>query len=297
VSREVEGLPALYKLEYLMPTGSFKDRGASVVISCMAAAGVARAVEDSSGNAGIALSAYAAHAGIQMEVMVPEDAARPKLAAIEACGGKVVRVGGGRAAASREALARAESGLPFASHVWNPFFLEGTRTFAFEIWEQLERRLPPRLFLPAGNGSLLIGAFDGFQQLREDGLADRVPRLMAVQAAACAPLVAGGPVDTPGPTQADGIRIGSPPRARRMQDALRRSGGGALAVSEAEITRAHRALALAGLDVEPTSAVALAGALQWQAADPDAARREIESEGPPLMPLTGWGARAPGKSP
>ena len=86
---------------------------------------------------------------------------------------------------------------------------------------------------------------------------------------------------------------GSPARARRMQDALRRSGGAALAVSEAEIARAHTALARAGLDVEPTSAAALAGALQWQAADPDAARREIEAEGPPLMPLTGWGARAP----
>jgi threonine synthase len=77
-----------------------------------------------------------------------------------------------------------------------------------------------------------------------------------------------------------------------MQEALRRSGGGALAVSEAEIARAHLALARAGLDVEPTSAVALAGALQWQAADPAAAAREIETEGPPLMPLTGWGARA-----
>ena len=296
VSREVGGLPARFKLEYLMPTGSFKDRGASVVISQMAAHGVARAVEDSSGNAGAAMAAYGSRAGITVEILVPDDAPRPKLAAIIACGGKLMRMPGGRAGASSEALRRAESGIPYASHVWNPFFLEGTRTFAFETWEQTDGRLPPRVFLPVGNGSLLIGAFDGFVQLREDGLATTLPRMMGVQAAACAPLAsmtADGINNTlsPASTIADGIRIPAPPRARRARQAVERSGGAFIAVSEEEIAAAMGSLGRCGLDVEPTAAVALAGAIRWFAADPIAAAREIESEGTPLIALTGSGLK------
>lgn len=298
VEREVLGVPALLKLEFLMPTGSFKDRGASVVVSQMAASGVSRAVEDSSGNAGIAMAAYASRAGLTMEILVPDDAPRPKLAAIEAVGGRLMRISGGRAAASVEALRRAEAGLPFASHVWNPFFLEGTRTFAFEVWEQRERRVPPRIFMPVGNGSLLLGAFDGFVQLREDGLAAGVPRMMAVQAAACAPL-AGPPPDPrearppAAPTCADGIRIPSPVRERRIRDALTRSGGAAIAAGEDEIEAALSALGRRGIHVEPTAAVALAGAVRWLRADPPAAAREIETEGPPLVVLTGTGLKVP----
>ena len=297
VEKEVAGLPARFKLEFLMPTGSFKDRGASVVMSHLAASGISHAVEDSSGNAGVAMAAYGSRAGITVDILVPDDAPRPKLAAIETCGGHLMRIPGGRAAAASEALRRAETGLPFASHLWNPFFLEGTRTFAFEVWEQTERRLPPRVFFPVGNGSLLIGAFDGFAQLREDGLAESIPRMMAVQAAACAPLMpsegasAAARAASP-PTIADGIRIAAPPRARRILESVRLSGGGVSAVSETEIAEAMDALARAGLDVEPTSAVAFAGALRWLRDDPDGAAREIETAGPPLIALTGTGLKA-----
>ena len=301
VTHEVAGLIARFKLEFLMPTGSFKDRGASVVISQMAAAGVARAVEDSSGNAGLAMAAYGSHAGIAVDVLVPDDAPRAKLAAIEASGGRLMKMPGGRAAASAEALRRAESGIPFASHVWNPFFLEGTKTFAFEVWEQTERRLPPRVFIPVGNGSLLLGAFDGFAQLREDGLAESLPRLMGVQAAACAPLAGALPPreDAPVPvtagmTIADGIRIASPPRARRIREAVARSGGGFLMVTEEEIASARAALGHRGLDVEPTAAVAFAGALKWVRDEPQAAAQEAESVGSPLVALTGAGIKSLG---
>lgn len=302
VTREIEGLPARFKLEFLMPTGSFKDRGASVVMSHLAASGVSHAVEDSSGNAGIAMAAYGSRAGVAVDILVPDDTPRPKLSAIEACGGRLMRIPGGRAAASAEALRRAESGLPFASHVWNPYFLEGTRTFAFEVWEQMDRRMPPRVFLPVGNATLLIGAFDGFVQLREDGLASSLPRLTAVQAAACAPLaepeaerparVPGRGVEGSGPaTLADGIRIASPPRSRRAREATQRSAGCVLAVSEEEIRSAWSLLGRNGLDIEPTSAVAFAGALRWMRSDPEAASREIETEGPPLIVLTGTGLK------
>lgn len=293
VEREIGGLPALFKLDYLMPTGSFKDRGASVVISQMAANGVSRAVEDSSGNAGAAMAAYGSRAGIEVEILVPKDAPKAKLAAIEAYGARLGRIPGGRAAAAASALRRAESGIPFASHVWNPFFTEGTKTFAFEIWEQRERRLPPRIFIPVGNGSLLAGAGDGFAQLIEEGLCEVSPRLIGVQAAACAPLVAASENSTPsGMTVADGIRITAPPRARRVRAAATRTLGGFLAVSEEEIVAAWGALGLAGLHVEPTAAVGLAGALAWMRSDPSAAAREAEVDGKPLIALTGSGLKA-----
>ncbi|HEY3174315.1 MAG TPA: pyridoxal-phosphate dependent enzyme [Candidatus Polarisedimenticolia bacterium] len=296
VSREICGLPSLFKLEFLMPTGSFKDRGASVVMSHLAAHGVARAVEDSSGNAGVAMAAYGTRAGISVEILVPDDAPRPKLAAIEVCGGRLIRMPSGRGGASAEALRRAESGIPFASHVWNPFFQEGIRTFAFEVWEQMEGRVPARVFVPVGNGSLLIGAFDGFAQLREDGLATSVPRMMGIQAAACAPLAAPSPPGEADPrpaaaTLADGIRIPAPPRARRAREAVERSGGAFMAVTEEEIAEAWGALGRAGLDVEPTAAVSFAGALKWSRSDPQAAEREIVETGPPLSALTGSGLK------
>lgn len=290
VSKEIEGMPARFKLEYLMPTGSFKDRGASVVVSHLAASGVTHAHEDSSGNAGMAMAAYATHAGISMEVFVPDDAPAAKLAAIEAHGGRVMRLSGGRDAVAAEAIRRAGAGAIYASHVWNPFFIEGTKTFSFEIREQVER-FPPRIFFPLGNGTLLLGAYNGFVQLREWGMIPAVPRLMGVQSAAFAPFLdRGTAVETKGDTIADGIRIASPARERRVRDAVARSAGAFLAVRDPEIAGARDALGKAGLDVEPTSAAALAGALHWLASDPDAAR-EIETMGAPMIALTGSGIK------
>jgi threonine synthase len=290
VSKEIGGVPARFKLEYLMPTGSFKDRGASVVISQLAASGTTRAYEDSSGNAGIAMAAYAAHAGISMDVLVPEDAPPAKLFAIEAHGGRLIRIAGGRGAVAAEAIRRAASGGAYASHVWSPYFIEGTKTFSFEIWEQTER-IPPRIFMPVGNGTLLLGAFNGFAQLREWGLIQAVPRLMGVQTVAFSPFLDRDETAAPPrATIADGIRIASPPRERRVREAISRSDGGFLAVDDGEITDARDALGMAGLDVEPTSAVALAGARRWLASDPDA-EREIQTAGAPLIALTGTGLK------
>ncbi|MGH9868251.1 MAG: threonine synthase [Candidatus Polarisedimenticolia bacterium] len=283
VLRQVAGLEALFKLEMLNPTGSFKDRGACVVASEMRARGVRQAVEDSSGNAGAALAAYGSRAGIEMQIVAPEGAPAPKLMAITGAGGHLTCVPGGRAAAGEEALRRAASGMEFASHLWNPWFMEGTRTFAYEVWEQTEGRLPERVFFPVGNGSLLIGAASGFDDLVAWSLASRSPRLMAVQALACAPLVPGAPA--PGATVADGIRIPAPPRARRMRAVVEASGGAFTGVSEAEILEARAALGRAGLAVEPTSAVAFAGALAWCRSRP--------GEPAPLVALTGTGLKVP----
>jgi threonine synthase len=223
-----------------------------------------------------------------MHIVAPEGAPAAKLAAIRGAGGRLSLVAGGRDAAGREARRRAEAGVSFASHVWNPFFLEGTRTLAFEIWEQMGGRLPDRIFLPVGNGSLLIGAATGFEDLVRQGLAPAAPRLMAVQALACAPLVSGAPPPDPArPSVADGIRIASPPRGPRMKAVVSASGGRFLAVSEEEILEARRTLGRSGLDVEPTAAAAFAGCLAWSAREP------AGGDEPPVVVLTGSGLKVP----
>jgi threonine synthase len=285
VRARVAGLDALFKLETTLPTGSFKDRGSCIVVSEMAARGVTAAVEDSSGNAGASMAAYGSRAGLAMHIVAPADAPAPKLAAIEACGGRLTRVPGPRDASTQEALRRASGGMEFASHVWNPWFLEGTRTVAWEIWEQMEGELPARMFVPVGNGSLLAGAAAGFADLVSWGLAARVPRMMGVQADGCAPFV--HPGRPAAGTVADGIRIVSPPRARAIRNAVAGSEGEFLAVTDAAILDARAALGRAGLDVEPTAAVAFAGAREWGRRAPASGDREDL----PVIALTGSGLK------
>ena len=260
---EMDG--AILKLEGALPTGSFKDRGAAALVGWLAEHGVEAVVEDSSGNAGAALAAYCARAGIACELYVPESAPRAKLAQIEAYGGRLVPVPGPRPEAARAAERAAAEGAVYASHAWSPLYLLGTRTFALELWDQLGREAPDVLVVPVGGGSLLLGAHLGFAALREAGLVDRIPRLVCAQAEACAPLVraiaAGSPEPVavqPEPTLADGIVIPEPVRGRQVIAAVRETGGTGVAVSEDEIRAAYERSARGGLLVERTSAVALA---------------------------------------
>jgi threonine synthase len=260
-----ESSDLLLKLEGALPTGSFKDRGAAVLVAWLAELGADAVVEDSSGNAGAALAAYCARAGIACDLYVPADAPPAKLAQIHAFGARSVPVPGARADATSAAMRAAAEGAVYASHASSPLYLAGTRTFAFELWEQLEATAPDALVLPVGGGSLALGAHLGFRALRDAGLVERLPRLVCAQAAACAPIaeaVARGsprpaPVD-PAPTAADGIRIPEPVRGEQVLAAIAESGGTAVAVGEDELLDAHERLARRGLLVERTSAVALA---------------------------------------
>jgi threonine synthase len=254
---------ALLKLDFLMPTLSFKDRGSVVLLSAAAALGVRRIVADSSGNAGVSIAAYASRAGIESEIFVPAGTAEGKLAQLRAFGAGVQLVPGDRAATAAAAIERVESsGSFYASHVFNPFFLHGTKTVAFEIWEQLGRRAPEALVVPAGNGTLLLGAALGFSELAAAGLIESTPRLLAVQAERCAPLRGNGPVAC-GPTAAEGIAIAEPPRREQMRAAVEASNGAVLTAGEDEIVSARSELARLGIDVEPTAAVAYAAWRGW----------------------------------
>lgn len=256
------GVPVRFKLDYLFPTGSYKDRGNAVFVSVLRAAGVSAVVEDSSGNAGASLAAYCARAGIRCTIYAPADTSPAKLVQIRAYRAEVVAVPGSRADTARAVQAAAKRTY-YASHNWNPIFLHAMKTLAFETCEQLRWRAPAAVVMPCGYGSVVLGAYLGFQDLMSAGLIDRLPRLVAVQAAACAPLYAAyraeaGTSASSGHTLAEGIACAEPIRPERILEAIRASGGEVIAVSEGEILDGLRALAAQGLYVEPTSAVVAA---------------------------------------
>jgi threonine synthase len=250
------------KLEFVSPTGSFKDRGAAVLVAAARARAAPALIADSSGNAGSAIAAYAARAGLPCHVFVPAATSTAKQAQIRAFGAALELVPGDRTATAEAAADAVRAGeAMYASHVHDPLFLQGTKTFAYELWEQLPAP-PDALVIPAGNGTLLLGAAIGFAELHAAGLIARRPALIAVQAAHCAPLAAawwsgsGEPAEVVArPTAAEGIAIPRPARGRAILEAVRESGGCVLAVPEAAITPAAADLAARGLLVEPTAAV------------------------------------------
>ncbi|MGW0121386.1 pyridoxal-phosphate dependent enzyme [Streptomyces sp. NPDC003327] len=281
------------KLDFLMPTLSFKDRGA-VLLAAHAlrlahAGSVERVVADSSGNAGTAVAAYGARAGLDCLVYVPEGTSPKKLEQIRAHGARVVEVPGDREATARAAREAADApGTFYASHVHNPYFLHGTKTYVYELWEEFGGRLPETLVVPVGNGTLLLGAALAVEELHGHGLVDHRPALVAVQAAAVSPLATAfragadepaGPAEAH-PTLAEGIAITAPPRARQILAAVRATGGTFLTVTEDEIRAAARDLAGRGLYVEAT------GTACWAAV-----RALPPRPGHTVVPLCGAGAK------
>jgi len=261
VSATVDGRTLHFKCEHLNPTGSFKDRGSAVLLSALAAAGFLEAVEDSSGNAGASFAAYAARAGLRARVFVPENVSPRKRAQIAAYGAEVVEIPGPRSRAAETVREEASRGATCASHAWVPLGLAGIATLAFEIVEQLGQA-PGAVVLPVGHGTLLLGIDRGFAAMREAGAIDRRPRLVAAQAAACAPLwavhQAGGEALAwvrEGPTRAEGIRILQPVRGDAVLAAIEASGGTVVAVDEPAIVEGEAELARLGFYLEPTSAV------------------------------------------
>jgi threonine synthase len=261
VADRINGREVYFKCEYLNPTGSFKDRGTAVLVSGLKALGVEEAVEDSSGNAGASFAAYAARAGIRARIFVPDYASGPKRAQIEIYGAELVRISGSRSETTAAVLREADSGAVYASHAYLPQILAGMATVAFELVEALGTA-PGALILPIGQGTLLLGASMGFQALIEAGQIEAMPKLIGVQAQACAPLwmvhtsgSAGLEMLQEGETLAEGIRILRPLRGDAVLRAVESSGGIIVAIEEADIVRGLDALARRGFLVEPTSAV------------------------------------------
>ena len=260
IERRLDGATALLKCEWLMPTGSFKDRGASVMLSLLRGQGIEAVLEDSSGNGGAAIAAYAAAGGMAATILAPAATSPAKLVAMRACGARVELVPGDRQATAAAALARADT-VFYASHNWHPFFLHGTKTLAYELWEQLGFRAPDNVIVPCGAGSNVLGLAIGFGELRRAGEIAVLPRIFAVQPANCAPVaaafLAGADARVPTPilpTIAEGTAIAAPIRLRTVLEVLRESAGGAVTLTESEIIETTFDLARSGLFVEPTAA-------------------------------------------
>jgi threonine synthase len=262
------GYPVAFKCEYQNPTGSFKDRGSATLVSFLRARGITQAVEDSSGNAGASLAAYAARAGLQVSVYIPETASGPKRKQIEAYGAEVIPVPGPRSNSTDVVRKVAGAEVIYASHAYLPFNLPGYATIAYEIVEQLGES--PGIFIcPAGQGGLLLGASRGFTALKAAGIIHRYPILVGVQALACAPLFDmdqqittswNGAGDEY--TLAEGVRVRSPLRSVDVVQEVKSSGGRFLAIAEADILSGRDELARRGFYVETTSAIVWNGLSQ-----------------------------------
>jgi threonine synthase len=258
LAEELGGGFELYaKYDGVNPTGSFKDRGMTIAIGEAAGRGAATVMCASTGNTAASAAAYAARAGLRCIVIIPEGkVAAGKLAGAVAYGAQVIQISGSFDDALALVLALTQKHPIALVNSLNPYRLEGQKTAAFEICDDLGQA-PDLLCLPVGNAGNITAYWMGFRQyhqLKGAGL----PEILGVQAAGAAPLVVGQPVEKP-ETVASAIRIGKPARGEQALQAAEESGGRIVAVSDAEILAMQRRLAAEGVWVEPASAAGLAG--------------------------------------
>ena len=264
VQQQWDDFRPFFKLEWFNPTCSFKDRGTTVMLSCLRQLGVDAVLEDSSGNGGASVAAYGAAGGMRVKILAPAYTSPAKIAQVRAYGAEVQLVEGPREESQNEAI-RQSARIFYSSHNWQPFFLQGTKSLAYELWEDFDFEVPDNVIIPVGAGSNLLGCHIGFSELLAAGQIQKLPRLFAAQPLNCSPLDASfqAGVDTPVPrpvhkTIAEGTAIAHPLRLREMIHALTETGGATIALTEDEIVTALKRLARIGLFVEPTSAGAAA---------------------------------------
>lgn len=260
----------LLKMDWFMPTLSYKDRGAAVLMSHCKEIGVDYVVQDSSGNAGNSVAAYAGKAGIACEIFVPEGTSPRKIAMIRAHGAHCTVVPGTRdhcADVCREKVEK--EGVYYANHVYNPFFYEGTKTYIYEVFEQLHR-MPKHILIPVGNGTLFLGAIHALEHLLWSGVISQMPQILAVQSENCDPLLQAAvqginqPVRVvPRPTLAEGIAIGLPMRGTAILAYARKYHVKFIHAPENRILEARAALAKKGVYCEHTTAANYAAYMQY----------------------------------
>lgn len=255
------------KLDYAMPTLSFKDRGASLLVWHCRNIGIDKVLQDSSGNAGNSVAAYCARAGISCEIYVPKGTSPKKIKMIESHGATVTVFDGTRDETADACRAKAaDEGIYYANHVYNPLFYQGTKTFVYEVFEQLGR-IPDNLFIPVGNGTLFLGCRLALMELFHSGCIDRLPKLFLVQSERCAPLF--GSVGenarkiVPEPTYAEGIAIGRPMRAAEILTGSYPGGQEVILAPEDGILPARNLLSRRGFFVEHTTAATYAAYISY----------------------------------
>jgi threonine synthase len=263
------GLPRLaIKDESGNPTGSFKARGLSVAVSMAKALGVTDVCLPSAGNAGSALAAYAARGGLKAHVFVPRDVPRVFVMEVEAYGAEVEKAGALITDAGRVSAERArENGWFECATLKEPYRVEGKKTMGYELAEQMGWKLPDAILYPTGGGTGLIGMWKAFQEMEKMGFVGPArPRMYAVQAEGCAPIVKAftegldeAPMWEGARTLALGIRVPKAIGDFLILRALRESHGSAVSVSEEEIIQGVRdAGAAEGLFMAPEGGACVA---------------------------------------
>jgi threonine synthase len=256
----------LIKYEAANPTGSFKDRGSSLEITKALEFRKRRVVVASTGNMGASLAAYAAYAGLECKVFIPDIAGKEKIAQIKAYGAETTAVDGDYSAAMRlaeEYVVSHSNSFLTGDYPWRS---EGTKTAGFEIADQLYWHVPEYVAVPVGNGTLIWSVYEAFRELTLVGITDKIPRIIGVQVENCAPVVHAWenelkeiiPVRKPD-TIATAIACGDPIDGLAALRAIRDSGGSAIRVSDEEAISARDRLGKNGIFVEPSGAVAYAG--------------------------------------
>lgn len=281
------GIELFLKLEGLNPTGSFKDRGMTMAVSKGVEEGATAVICASTGNTSASAAAYAGRAGIRSIVIIPEGKiAAGKLAQAITHGAEVLSITGNfdqALAIVREIVTRFPVQLVNSI---NPYRLEGQKTGAFEVVDDLGDA-PDYLAIPVGNAGNITAYWNGFNEYRQKGLCQGLPRMLGFQAAGAAPLVLGHPVAEP-ETIATAIRIGNPARGDEALGAARDSGGLIDAVTDDEILAAYHLVAeKEGTFCEPASAASLAGVISKRRAG------VIEDGACVVCVLTGHGLKDP----
>ena len=262
---------AFFKLESLNPSGSFKDRALAVAMNCAARFGLKKMIIASSGNAAASAAAYAARSGAELTAVVPESTPENKIGQILCHGGRVVKVPGNysRSYAVCREMAEKYGWFDLTTTFINPYAREGYKTIGYEIFEQLGRRTPDAVVLPTGAGPILAAVYQAFAELGRMGLAERMPKLICVQAKNCGPIASAflrnaarvEPCADPKPTLASGINdslMGYAGDGDYTLDCIRRSGGTAVLLDEEEIRQSVFRLAEEGVYAEPAGAVSAA---------------------------------------
>jgi threonine synthase len=269
LGREI-GLKKLFvKNEGENPTGSFKDRGMTVALSKARELRKKKMVCASTGNTAASLAAYSAKAGLECIVLVPAGrVAKGKMLQVIMHGARIFQVNGDFDQAMEAVIELTNHQKEFyLMNSLNPFRLEGQKTLAYEVCDQLVDRAPDALVLPVGNGGNISAIWKGFNEFHDLGIVTKRPRMIGIQAEKAAPIVMAvkkrqntiTPVSNP-QTLATAIRIGSPVNSSKVLNAIKESKGTAEKVSDREILEAQRDLAAKeGIFVEPASAASIAG--------------------------------------
>jgi len=264
ISREVlSGIKLYFKYEGLNPTGSFKDRGMTVAVSMSKEKGSKAIICASTGNTSASAAAYASRAGMKAYVLIPEGKiALGKLSQAMAHGARVIQIEGNFDEALRIVREISETEPITLVNSLNPYRIEGQKTAAFEVIDDLGSA-PNYHCLPVGNAGNITAYWKGYKEYWEKGRADILPKMLGFQAEGAAPIVRGKAVEKP-ETIATAIRIGNPASWRQAEAARDESGGLIDMVSDEEILQAYQMLAsLEGIFCEPASAASLAGVIKF----------------------------------